>query len=144
MTVFRRITADDIQAVVDYATWVLSKVDAPMHVSPRKVRAAVEHFASTPGDFNLIAERDGRIVGAIAAFVSEMPWYERCEAHVAICHAEPGAGLPLLRALKRWAEGEMRIRRVVWAHNADVDPRFIRLAERMGFVSQTMSVLQKG
>lgn len=144
MTCLRRITEQDIPAVVAYATWVLGKIDAPMHVSPRKVQAAVEHFARAETDFNLIAERDGRIVGALAAFVSEMPWYERCEAHIAICHAERGCGLPMLLALKRWAAGEMRIRRLVWAHNPGADIRFIKLAERLGFTTQSMSVLQKG
>ena len=51
-----------------------------MRLSLDKVKAVVRHFAVTPADFHLAAFNDGRVVGAIAACVSEMLFFERCEA----------------------------------------------------------------
>ena len=93
--------------------------------SPVKVRGVVEHFARTPSDFHLVAFEAGRVVGAIAACVTEMLFFERCEATVVMCQARgtPGVGRELIG----------RLRRVQFPIEIQARPGFERLLRGFGF-----------
>lgn len=106
----------------------------PMHVSMPKVEAVVEMFRRGPPHFGMVALREGKIVGAIAALVSEMLFFERCEAHVVMCRVTcPGVGAPMIRAMRDWATADMKIRRVLFPIEEWADPRMARLLARYGF-----------
>lgn len=132
----RRVTEADVPAVADFAIEGMRAGLYPgVRLSRAKVEAVIRHFAGSASDFNLVAFDDaGRVVGAVAAAVAEMLWFERCEAHVVMCRAVvPGVGRRLLRELRTWVEADMRIRRVLWPMEAGGDPRIPKLAERLGF-----------
>jgi hypothetical protein len=108
-----------------------------LRLSRSKVEGVVRHFVITPGAFQLAAFEDGQVVGAVAAMATEMLWFERCEAHVVLCRAtRPHVIRTLLRELRRWADGEFLVRRVVWPTEFHHDERMTRLAARHGFDNQ--------
>lgn len=128
---YRKITSADVDSVTAFAIEGLRPERFPMVFCPRKTRAAVEHFAGSAGDFQCAAFDGSRVVGAIAAMVSESPFFERCDAHVWLLYAKvPGVGRELVNRMLAWAKGHPMVRRVVWAQNSDADPRTKALAKR--------------
>ena len=143
---YRLLDHADLTAVANFAAEGMQAHRYPMRVSMAKVHATVAHFARSRGDFHLVAFDNGRVVGAIAALVSELPFFERFEAHVVMCRAiVPGVGRKLIAALKAWAENDFRIKRVQFPLEFHADPRQARLLERYGFKQQvTTCVFYKG
>lgn len=136
MIIYRTLQPDDIGAVAAFAAEGMPSRDAPgLRFSPEKVRAVVEHFARTPSDFHLLAFDAGRLVGAIAACVSEMLFFERCEATVVMCQARgaPGVGRELIARLMAWTRDDFRVRRVQFPIEIQARPGFERLLRGFGF-----------
>lgn len=136
MVTYRTLQPADVDAVAAFAAEGMPARDAPgLRFSPDKVRAIVAHFQRTPSDFHLVAFDAGRVVGAIAACVSEMLFFERCEATVVMCQARgvPGVGRELIGQLMAWARGDMRIRRVQFPIEIQARPGFERLLRGYGF-----------
>ena len=135
---FRRIAAGDVGQVADYAIEGMKPGLYPLHVDRPKVVAVVKGFIEPSHDrFQLAAFVGDTMVGGIAAVVMPLLFFQRCEAHVVMCRATlPGVGLRLLRTLRRWADADMRIRRVVWPMEFHADPRIAKLAARAGFDNQ--------
>lgn len=135
MIEYRRIELADVAAVTAFACRAIASAgDIPLRVYPAKIAGAVAHFAEQPGHFQMAAFENGLPVAAVAALVSEMPFHERCEAHVCICFSTvAGAGMRLIRALVAWFRADFRLRRLVWAMNPGFDARLTRLAARLGF-----------
>ena len=135
MIEYRSITAADVGRVSLLARRAAESAgDLPVHIDMGKIRAAVTFFAEHGAEhFQLAAFKGGEPVGAIAAYVCEMPFFERCEAQIFMCYsAERGAGMRLVRALVEWFKADMRLRRIVWAMNANAE-RTSRLARLCGF-----------
>lgn len=140
----RRVTLADVAEVAAYAEGVLRALpDVPLHVSTAKVRGMVAQFAIERQHLGLVVVDAERIVGAIALWVAEMPFHERCEAHIVFCHASlPGAGTPMIRAAMDWVHRDMRIQRVQWCMNVGQDERLGRLlARRHGFVTKVDNLI---
>jgi len=131
----RRLRADEIEQLADFAIEGIRPELYPLHLDRAKVRAVVQAFIEPHQDRFQLAAFDGdRVVGAVAAAVMPMLWFERCEAHVILCRAiAPGTGRKLLGALKHWANQDMRIRRVIWPMEFHADERIAKLAKRAGF-----------
>ncbi len=134
MVEFRSITATEVPAVADFAIEGMPP-HAGLRLSRAKVEAVVGHFACTPSDFQLAAFFNGKLVGAIAACVSEMHFFERCEATVMVYQARGphGVGRELVRRLVDWARGDFRIRRVQFPIDAGARRGYARLVARYGF-----------
>jgi hypothetical protein len=146
-TVYRAITREDTLAVTEYALRVLREAaqDEPLHVAPLKVRDAVAFFANKgQGHFNLAAFEDKKVVGALALYVGEMPFFERCEGSVYFCHASvPGVGFRLIGEMMAWVRADLRIRRVQWLMNkGETGDRMGKaIARRYGFDAQRLETL---
>lgn len=138
MIQLRRIEKQDAPQVVDFAIEGLRAELYPMHVDQLKVEQVVATFCHPhPDRFQLAAFDGSRMVAGIAAAVMPMLFFERCEAHIVMFRSvRPGAGVMLLRALRRWVAKDMRIRRVVWPMEFHTDERTLRLARVCGFDSQ--------
>ena len=144
--IYRLATPEDNAELVRFALDALQRQKTPgLLISPSKVEACVRHFTSTEGDFQQVAVQDGRIVAAVAALVTEMPFFERCEAHIYFCWSVvPGAGMRLMRSLMAWFKADFRLRRLVWAMNEGARP-MQGLAARLGFHATTdLYVARKG
>lgn len=133
MVTYRALTPLDIEPVADFAMEGLPRSES-LRASREKVLAVVAHF-ETGADFHLIALAGGRVVGAIAAVVSEMLFFERCEATVVMCQARgvPGVGRELIGRLMAWALDDMRVRRVQFPIEIQARPGFERLLRGFGF-----------
>jgi RimJ/RimL family protein N-acetyltransferase len=133
---FRRITLTDVDALTELALSAIP--DSPeLQVSPRKVRAMVEFFAASSEHFQLAAFEDGIPVAGLAMLVTEMPFHERLEGTIVFCFSRAaGAGRHLLRALLKFVNNSMQIRRVSWSMNAGFDQRIITMAKNLGFQSE--------
>lgn len=134
----RRIEPNDVRQVADFAIYGLRAELYPMHVDRQKVEGMVQTFCQPhPDRFQLAAFDGQRMVAGIAVAVTPMLFFERCEAHIVMFRSVlPGAGVMLLRALRRWVAKDMRIRRVVWPMEFHTDERTLRLARVCGFDSQ--------
>lgn len=137
MLEYRRIRVGDVGPMTDFALSALP--DEPeVAVSRAKVLAMVSFFALHHHDhFQLACFKDGVPVAGVAMLVADMPFHERGEGTIVFCYStHPGAGYWLLRALVRWVNDDMRIRRVSWAMNRGFDERLRSLARRLGFTSE--------
>ena len=133
---FRRITAADVDRVEAFAIEGMRPALYPMQLSRDKVRSVITHFAHSQRDFQLAAFDGERMVGGIAALVSDLLWFERCEAHVVMLYAtQAGVGRELVRRMFEWVRDDPRIRRVLWALEFDAPVSMMRMCTRMGFNS---------
>jgi hypothetical protein len=142
---FRRLIPEDLDQAQGFAIEGLRPELYPMRLDTGKIRGALQHFMSSTTDFHLVALDGGRIVGGIAAAVYESPWFERCDAMVAMFRATvPGVGAALLAALRSWIDDSMRIRRVLFPLEFDARPGMQRLVRRYGFNrTQLVCVFEK-
>lgn len=130
----RRLRPDDLEQVANYAIEGMRPHLVPLVLSRERVRAVIRHTQSSEQDFHLVAEHDGQIVGAIAALVSPMLWFERWEASVVMCRAtHPGAGAQMVRRLMEWARDDPRIKRVVFPIEFDAPRAMARFLRMNGF-----------
>lgn len=144
---YRRLLPSDLEAAQRFCIEGLRPRLYPLWVDPSKVGGVLGHFINSDSDFHLAAfDEQGQIVGGIAAVVSEMLWFERCEATVVMFRAAvPGVGDQLLGALKVWADRNMRVRRIQLPCEFDAKPAMRRYLAMRGFTwPQTMAVLYKG
>lgn len=140
-----QVAIEETDVVTDFAIEGMRPETTSMVVSRQKVRCVVEHFARSTSDFNLLAWRGNELVAGIAVAVIEMLWFERCEAHIVMFRSKaPGVGRSVLRRAMEWCMADMRIKRVLWSLEADVDARTARFAARYGFNPQTLCVMEKG
>lgn len=140
----RPIQPGERDAVADFAIEGMRSETVPMVVSREKVVAVIEHFVRPNRDFNLLAWDGDTLVAGIAVAVSEMLWFERCEAHIVMFRSlKPGVGRTLMRHALAWCKADMRIQRVLWSLEADADSRTTRYASRFGFNTQTLCVMHK-
>jgi hypothetical protein len=133
---FRRIGVSDVDALTELALSAIP--DSPeLQVSQAKVRAMVQFFAASTVHFQLAAFQNGVPVAGLAMLVTEMPFHERFEGTIVFCFSRAaGAGLHLLRALLKFVNNAMQIRRVSWSMNAGFDQRIIAMAKNLGFQSE--------
>ena len=101
-------------------------------VADKIISQALALISDWRNSFHLAAfDRTGEVIGAVAATVHEMPWFERCEAHVIQFRAlDVWVGMRLLREMKRWADADMRIRRVVWVLELGADAGMAAFARK--------------
>ena len=142
---FRRMTLDDLDQVAAFSMAGLRAHLYPLWPSQEKVRHVVRHFIESETDFHLAAFDGERMVGGIAAAVTEMLWFERCEATVVMFRAQTaGVGAGLLDDMKTWAARDMRIRRVQIACEFDAPKAMARYLAMRGFKhQQVMAVAYK-
>lgn len=144
---YRRITADEVPAVAAFAIEGMRADLYPgITLSQIKVAFVTRHFAESWQDFHLVAFDGGKVVGAIAAAVSDILFFDRAEAHVVMCRAVvPGVGRRLIAALRKWSDSDERVRRVLFPQEFHADPRALKLLARYGFTQHvTTCVYNKG
>jgi len=135
---FRRLRQDDdLDPIIDLAVRGLRPELYPLHLARAKVRAHVEFARDSAADFNLVAfNAEGAPVALGAARIVEMPWFERCEAHVyALFSQQAMAGTEIMKRLLDWYHGNPMVRRLQWPLEYDAPVAMMRLCERLGFNS---------
>lgn len=92
----------------------------------------------------LVAERDGKLTGALLAMTQQL-WFSKAkEATDLLTYAEhPGDGVALLRFFLKWARRQPRVEVITLAQSSGIEiERLRRLYERLGL--KTIGSLHQG
>ncbi len=134
----RKATPSDIKGIVALGLASLEK-DAyeNLLISPDRVMAIAQECVSATCNFSWVAEKDGEIVGAVCAIVTDMLFYERKQASVIqfFCE-EPGDEVKLLREFMKWCESRPAIKMVCFTLEYNADPRIGLLLKRLGLTQE--------
>lgn len=134
MITIRKAGPGDIPGIVALGLASLEK-DAyeNLIISPDKAKALAQECVSATCNFAWVVEKDGEIVGAVCAIVTDMLFYERKQASVVqfFCN-EPGQGVKLLREFMKWCESRPAIKMACFTLEYNADPRIGLLLTRLG------------
>lgn len=134
MKTIRRATPNDIKDIVALGLEAL-EIDAyeNLIISPDKVEAIAKECVSATCNFAWVAEKDGKVVGAVCAIVTDMLFYERKQATVVqfFCK-ERGEGVKLLREFMKWCESRPAIKMTCFTLEYNADHRIGLLLNRLG------------
>lgn len=132
--VIRRARPADIPGVAKLGiNGLLSDPYEQLVIDEQKVKDAARLVVSGAGNYCVVADRDGEIVGAVSALVHDCMFYERKQASVIqFFTTEPGAGAPLIRVFLRWARSRPAIKLITFTLEVRADPRIGKLLRRMG------------
>lgn len=129
----RRATHKDIDAIIELAIESVSKDPLPVRIDRDAMRAmALEGLG--PTHFLWVAEVDGKVEGAVGAYVQRGFWFERMQASVLLFYSRvPGAGAALIREFARWVKSRPAIKLAVFSLEHNADPRLGKFLRRLGF-----------
>ncbi len=132
--IIRRATPDDVYEILDLAIEALNSNPYPgLVISSTKIFSLAIECISSASHFSMIAEEDGKIVGAVGALVHPMMMYEKSQATVVQFYCKsPGNGVKLLRELIKWVDSRAVIKMVCFTLEYRADPRIGKLLKRLG------------
>ena len=130
----RQAIPADISAIVELGLEALKIDPYPnLVISEIKIFSLATECVSAATNFAWVAEKDGKVVGAVCAIVHPLMFYERSQASVVQIYCQyPGDGLKLLREFLRWARSRPVIKMICVTLEAKADPRIGKLLNRLG------------
>jgi len=133
-TIIRVAVPDDLEGIVALGLEALNSDPYPnLVISKDKVYAMAVECISSANHFVWVAEKDGRIVGAVSAIVHPIMFYEKKQATVVQFYTtEPGEGIKLIREFMKWVERRPVIKMVCFTLELNSDPRIQKLLSRLG------------
>lgn len=138
-TTIRKAVPSDIDAIIRLGLDAL-EINPYSGLNPSRVKmfSLGIKIISSANDFCWVAEKDGKIVGAVSALTHSMMCYEGSQASVIQFYCtEPGEGIKLIRKFMSWAESRPVIKMVVFTLEGDADPRVGKLLSRLGLQSES-------
>ncbi len=136
---YRKAVPGDIPAIVALGIEALRR-DAyeSLVISPEGIEETARACIASAQHFAWVAEKDGRVQGALVAMTQPLVLYERSYANVLMwdCTRVPGAGVALMREFVRWVKGRPAIKLVQYTGERNADPRVAKLVQRLGFGEQ--------
>ena|SRR3990167_1235913 len=134
LRMIRKATPADIEMIVALGIEALSRGAYPnLVISHGKVYAMARQCISSAQNFSWVAERDGKVVGAVSALVHECTFHEGQKASVVQVYTTvPGEGIKLVRAFLRWARARPAIKMISFTLEHDADPRIGTMLRRLG------------
>lgn len=138
--IFRKATVADVDAIVDIAVESVSNDPLPVRID-RASMAAMAKECMGPAHFMWVAEKDGSVVAAMAAYVQKGFWFERLQCSVLLYWSRiVGAGLPLIREFARWVKSRSAIKLAIIELEPGADPRLVRFFKRVGFSRESLNL----
>ncbi len=138
--VCRKAKMEDIPAIVDLAVESVSNDPLPVKID-RDAMADMARQCLNPAHFMWVAEVDGKVVGAVAAHVSQGFWFHKLQASVLLYYARVnGAGVALLREFARWVKSRSAIKIAVMELEPGADPRLVKFLKRLGFGRESLNL----
>lgn len=138
--IYRRATAQDIEAIVDLSVESVSNDPLPVRISRDAMRDTARTLLA-PAHFLWVTEIEGRVVAAVGACAQPSFWYERLQCSVLLYWSRvAGAGIGLLREFARWVKGRPAIKVAIIELEPGVDPRLVSLFKRLGFARETTNL----
>ncbi len=108
----------------------------PLRPDQEKIANGLKEILELGRHFAMVAERGGKIEGALLAMTHNNLWAQRANCNVLfwVCPI-PGEGADMLRRFRKWVYGRRTAIRVAgFAPDIDVDYRVWMLASRVGFM----------
>lgn len=138
--IFRKATVSDIPAIVDIAVESVSRDPLPVAID-RDAMADMAKACLGPAHFMWVAEHEGKVVAAFAAFAQPSFWYSRLQCSVLLYYSRvAGAGLPLIRQFAKWVKSRPAIKVAVVELEPGVDPRLVQFFKRVGFARESLNL----
>ena len=111
-----------------------------LRIDPKKVRAMAIELVSGPANFAWVHEKDGVVVGAVAALTHEIMFHERRQASVLLYYCrEPGAGGLLIKKLVSWFHTRPGIKMLVFTLEHGSDPKIGKFLIKLGLKKELPS-----
>lgn len=106
----------------------------PLRPDKDKINELVGLAISSARDFVWVVDVGGEVKGALIAFTADNLWAQRQNCNIVMWVSEvPGYGEKLLRKFKEWVTPRRAIKVSGMSPDLEVDPRALKLAERIGF-----------
>jgi hypothetical protein len=138
--IFRKANVNDIPAIVDIAVESVSRDPLPVRID-RDAMAEMAKECMGPAHFMWVAEKDSKVVAAMAACTQKGFWFERLQCSVLLYYSRvPGAGLPLLREFARWVKSRPAIKLAIIELEPGTDPRLVKFFKRVGFSRESINL----
>ncbi len=133
--IIRKAKPQDVAAIVELAVESVTTIaPIPELKIDRDAMRNMTELCLQPAHFCMVAERDGVIVGAVAAQVVPGFWFHKLQCSVLMHYArESGAWVKLMRALAAWVKGRSGIKMALIEVEDCHDPKVLRFIERLGF-----------
>jgi hypothetical protein len=135
MISYRRINNEDKEVVHNFVIEGMRADLYPLHLNDEKIDRTIQAMIDDYKHWNLAAfDDEGRMVGGLGALVVEMPWFDRCEAHIVMFRStHQGVAATLMKQFFKWVEDNPLIRRVFHPLEFDASPAMVRLSRSYGF-----------
>jgi len=128
----RSATPSDKDAIVELARKQMERY--PLRPDKDKINELVREATSSAKHFAYVVDVGGIVQGVLIALTSDNLWAQRQNCNIVIWVSEvPGWGDKLLRKFKEWVEPRRAIKVSGMCPDLDIDPRALKLAERVGF-----------
>jgi hypothetical protein len=130
--VIRSATPADKESIVGLARKQMERY--PLRPDKEKINELVTLAISSARNFAWVVDIGGIVQGVLIGLTSDNLWAQRQNCNIVIWVSEvPGYGDQLLRKFKSWVEDRRAIKVSGMCPDLEVDPRALKLAERIGF-----------
>lgn len=129
----RPATRDDFEALFELV--LKNCAHYPLRPDEEKIESGLKEMIDQGRHFAMVAERGGKIEGALLAMTHSNLWAQRANCGVLLWVSEiPGDGAAMLRRFKKWVYGRRTAVRVAgFTPDIETDHRVWKLVERVGF-----------
>ncbi len=106
----------------------------PLRPDAGKIKALIVEAISSPRHYVWVLDAGGITKGVLAGLTADNLWAQRQNCNISIWVSEvPGGGAELLRHFKSWVLSRRAIKVAGMCPDIEIDPRALKLAERIGF-----------
>lgn len=135
--VIRMATHRDVPRIVELAVESVSQNPLPLVIDRPAIKASIEEIIGSPQHYGVVAEVDGKVVGAVGAHTSPGFWFKRMQCNVLMFYTRtPGAGAAMIRDFTAWMKGRPVIKMAVFCLEPGMDPRIGKLLRRLGYTHE--------
>jgi hypothetical protein len=128
----RAANPGDTDAIIELARKQMERY--PLRPDKYKLKELVRESISSAKHFAHVVDVGGRVQGVLIALTSDNLWAQRQNCNIVIWVSEvPGYGDKLLRTFRRWVEPRRGIKVSGMCPDLEIDPRALKLADRIGF-----------
>lgn len=114
----------------------------PLRPDRSKINDLVTEVISSPRHYAWVVDVGGHAVGALIGLTGDNLWAQRQNCNISLWVSKaPGGGAELLRHFRDWVLSRRAIKVAGMCPDLELDPRALKLAERIGFVQHGGSYL---
>lgn len=133
MIIYRKAKPADIEAIVDLAIESVSIDPMPVRVDREAMRETAMRNLN-PAHFMWVAEKEGKVVAAVAAYVQRIFWASGLQLSVLLHYSRvKGAWVGLMRRLSEWMKSRHGIKIGIVELEPGASESMIKFLQRLGF-----------